>query len=34
MKIADHAIEIVQTHDRTVKAVRIYPARTVQNAHE
>ncbi len=26
MKIANHAIEIVQTQDRVVKAVRIYPA--------
>ncbi len=34
MKIADHAIEIVQTQDRTVKAVRIYPARGVQTAEE
>ena len=25
MKIADHAIEIVQTQDRVVKAVRIFP---------
>ena len=34
LKIADHPIEIVQTHDRTVKAVRIYPARTGENAHD
>jgi Mg2+/Co2+ transporter CorB len=34
IKIADHPIEIVQTHDRTVKAVRIYPARTSENAHD
>jgi len=29
VKIADHALEIVQTQDRVVKAVRIYPVRTV-----
>jgi Mg2+/Co2+ transporter CorB len=34
VKIADHAIEIVQTQDRTVKAVRIYPVRPSQNAPE
>ena len=26
VRIADHAIEIVQTQDRVVKAVRIFPA--------
>ncbi len=31
VKIADHAIEIVQTQDRVVKAVRIFPARTGVN---
>ena len=30
VKIANHPIEIVQTHDRTVKAVRIFPARATQ----
>jgi Mg2+/Co2+ transporter CorB len=34
VKIANHPMEIVQTHDRTVKAVRIYPARTGENAHD
>jgi Mg2+/Co2+ transporter CorB len=34
LKIADHPIEIVQTHDRTVKAVRIYPARRSENAQD
>lgn len=34
VKISNHAIEIVQTQDRTVKAVRIYPARSTQCAHE
>ena len=34
VKIADHAIEIVQTHDRVVKAVRIFPARTPVSAEE
>jgi len=33
--IAGHPIEIVQTQDRVVKAVRIFPARVAQNAeHE
>jgi hypothetical protein len=33
--IAGHPIEIVQTQDRVVKAVRIFPARVPQNAeHE
>ena len=27
VKIAEHAIEIVQTQDRVIKGVRIYPAR-------
>ena len=34
VKIADHPIEIVQTHDRTVKAVRIYPARSSASAQD
>jgi Mg2+/Co2+ transporter CorB len=34
VKIADHPIEIVQTHDRTVKAVRIFPARASQTVKE
>jgi Mg2+/Co2+ transporter CorB len=34
MKIAGHAIEIVQTHDRTVKAVRIYSVPPAQTADE
>ena len=34
MKIADHAIEIVQTQDRVVRAVRIYPAPTGVSAEE
>jgi Mg2+/Co2+ transporter CorB len=34
MKIAGHAIEIVQTHDRTVKAVRIYSVPAAQNPDE
>lgn len=34
LKIANHPIEIVQTHDRTVKAVRIYPARTSESAQD
>jgi len=34
MKIANHAIEIVQTQDRSVKAVRIYPVRDTQDTHE
>ena len=34
MKIADHPIEIVQTYDLTVKAVRIFPARNVQPIDE
>jgi Mg2+/Co2+ transporter CorB len=29
VKIAEHAIEIVQTQDRVIKGVRIYPARAV-----
>jgi len=32
MKIADHPIEIVQTQDRVVKAVRIFPSRLAQSA--
>ena len=35
VKIAGHPIEIVQTQDRVVKAVRIFPAHVAQNAeHE
>lgn len=34
MKIANHPIEIVQTQDRSVKAVRIYPAHAAQETHE
>lgn len=34
VKIADHPIEIVQTQDRTVKAVRIFPARVSQPVDE
>ena len=34
VKIANHPIEIVQTHDRTVKAVRIFPARAPQPVDE
>ena len=34
VKIADHPIEIVQTQDRTVKAVRIFPARAAQPVDE
>jgi Mg2+/Co2+ transporter CorB len=34
VKIANHPIEIVQTHDRTVKAVRIFPARAAQPVDE
>jgi Mg2+/Co2+ transporter CorB len=34
VKIADHAIEIVQTQDRVVKAVRIYPAPAGVSAEE
>jgi Mg2+/Co2+ transporter CorB len=34
VKIANHPIEIVQTQDRTVKAVRIFPARTSQTVAE
>jgi len=34
VKIAGHPIEIVQTQDRVVKAVRIFPAHVVQNAGE
>jgi Mg2+/Co2+ transporter CorB len=34
MKIAGHAIEIVQTHDRTVKAVRIHSVPAAQNRDE
>jgi Mg2+/Co2+ transporter CorB len=34
LKIADHPIEIVQTQDRTVKAVRIYPARSSESAQD
>lgn len=34
VKIADHAIEIVQTQDRVVKAVRIFPARSGAAAQE
>jgi Mg2+/Co2+ transporter CorB len=34
MKIGGHAIEIVQTHDRTVKAVRIYSVPVTQAAHQ
>jgi len=34
VKIADHPIEIVQTQDRTIKAVRIYPARTPESIQE
>lgn len=34
LKIADHAIEIVQTQDRVIKAVRIYPARATREADE
>ena len=33
MKIADHPIEIVQTQDRVVKAVRIFPVRVREDAH-
>ena len=32
VKIAEHPIEIVQTQDRMVKAVRIYPARARRKA--
>jgi Mg2+/Co2+ transporter CorB len=31
LRIADHTLEIVQTHDRVVKAVRLYPPRSVSN---
>jgi Mg2+/Co2+ transporter CorB len=34
MKIAGHPLEIVQTQDRVVKAVRIYPAPAAQNEME
>jgi Mg2+/Co2+ transporter CorB len=34
VKIANHPIEIVQTQDRTVKAVRIFPARAAQPVDE
>jgi Mg2+/Co2+ transporter CorB len=34
LKIEHHAIEIVQTQDRSVKAVRIYPAPVAQNMPE
>jgi magnesium and cobalt exporter, CNNM family len=34
MKIANHPIEIVQTQDRSVKAVRIYPVHDAQETHE
>jgi Mg2+/Co2+ transporter CorB len=34
VKIAEHAIEIVQTQDRVVKAVRIFPVRAPVNAAE
>lgn len=34
MKIANHAIEIVQTQDRIVKAVRIFPAPAPQREQE
>ena len=34
MKIANHPIEIVQTQDRSVKAVRIYPAHDAQETLE
>ena len=34
VKIADHAIEIVQTQDRIVKAVRIYPTREAETPAE
>ena len=34
MKISDHALEIVQTQDRIVKAVRIFPAPARQPEHE
>lgn len=33
MKIADHPIEIIQTQDRTVKAVRIFPGRVPQSTN-
>ncbi len=31
LKIADHTLEIVQTHDRVVRAVRLYPPRSVSD---
>ena len=34
VKIAEHAIEIVQTQDRVVKAVRIFPARRSETPSE
>jgi hypothetical protein len=34
VKIADHPIEIVQTQDRVVKAVRIYPQRVPQSVEQ
>jgi len=34
VKIADHPIEIVQTQDRIVKAVRIYPGLPVSNSEQ
>jgi Mg2+/Co2+ transporter CorB len=34
VKIANHPIEIVQTQDRTVKAVRIFPAQLSQTVEE
>jgi len=34
VKIEQHAIEILQTQDRSVKAVRIYPARAPQDMPE
>jgi Mg2+/Co2+ transporter CorB len=34
VKIANHPIEIVQTQDRTVKAVRIFPAQAPQTGDE
>jgi Mg2+/Co2+ transporter CorB len=34
VKIADHAMEIVQTQDRVIKGVRIYPARRAERSEE